>query len=75
MRLGTIAVLQHWVAVKELKLGTPSDPFAFLFWVSLLKLNSKKKGTLIIHGFLGNLVNNIIKKPCYVLYTQIIEFW
>ena len=27
----------------------------FLFGVSLLKLNSRKKGTLIINGLLGNL--------------------
>ena len=27
----------------------------FLFWVSLLKLNSRKKGTLIINGLLGNI--------------------
>ena len=38
-------------------LGTPVVPFCpFYFGVSLLKLNSRKKGTLIINGLLGNLV-------------------
>ena len=38
-------------------LGTPVVPFCpFNFGVSLLKLNSRKKGTLIINGLLGNLV-------------------
>ena len=37
-------------------LGTPVVPFCpFCFGVSLLKLNSGKKGTLIINGLLGNL--------------------
>ena len=36
---------------------TPTVPFCpFYFGVFLLKLNSKKKGTLIINGLLGNLV-------------------
>ena len=39
-----------------LKLGTPVVPFCpFYFGVSFLKLNSRKKGTLIINGLLGNL--------------------
>ena len=34
----------------------PSVPFyPFSFWVPLLKPNSRKKGTLIIKGLLGNL--------------------
>ena len=37
-------------------LGTPEVPFfPFQFGVSLLKLNIRKKGTLIIMGLLGNL--------------------
>ena len=40
-------------------LGIPVIPFCillpFLFWVSLLKLNSRRKGTHIINGLLGNL--------------------
>ena len=37
-------------------LGTPVVPFyTFYFGVSLLKLNSRKKGTLIVMGLLGNL--------------------
>ena len=32
----------------------------FFFWVPLLKPNSRKKGTLIIKGLLGNLV---VKEP------------
>ena len=30
-------------------------PLPFLFGVSLLKLNNRKKGTFIINGLLGNL--------------------
>ena len=38
------------------RLGTPVVPFCpFYFGVSLLKRNSRKKGTRIIHGLLGNL--------------------
>ena len=38
-------------------LGAPVVPFyPFSFWVPLLKPNSRKKGTLIIKGLLGNLV-------------------
>ena len=38
-------------------LGTPVVPFCpFYLGVSLLKPNSRKKGTLIIKGSLGNLV-------------------
>ena len=37
-------------------LGSPVVPFyPFSFWVPLLKPNSRKKGTLIIKGLLGNL--------------------
>ena len=40
-----------------LYLGTPVVPFyPFYFGVSLLKQNSRKKGTLITKGLLGNLV-------------------
>ena len=40
------------------KLGTPVVPFCPVYLgVSLLKLNSRKKGTLVIKGLLGNLVN------------------
>ena len=40
-------------------LGTPVVPFRpFYLGVSLLKLNSRKKGTLIINGLLGNLGPN-----------------
>ena len=38
-------------------LGTPVEPFfPFYLGVSLLKLNSRKKGTLFMKGLLGNLV-------------------
>ena len=37
-------------------LGAPVVPFyPFSFWVPVLKPNSRKKGTLIIKGLLGNL--------------------
>ena len=37
-------------------LGSPVVPcYPFSFWVPLLKPNSRKKGTLIIKGLLGNL--------------------
>ena len=40
-----------------LLLGSPVVPFyPFSFWVPVLKPNSRKKGTLIIKGLLGNLV-------------------
>ena len=39
-----------------LGLGTPVVPFCPLYFgVSLLKLNSRKKGTLVIDGLLENL--------------------
>ena len=39
-----------------IKLGAPVVPFyPFSFWLPLLKPNSRKKGTLIIKGPLGNL--------------------
>ena len=38
------------------RLGSPVVPFyPFSFWVPLLEPNSRKKGTLIIKGLLGNL--------------------
>ena len=38
-------------------LGPPVVPFCpFSFWVPLVKPNSRKKGTLIVKGLLGNLV-------------------
>ena len=41
-----------------LTLGAPVVPFyPFSFWVPLLKPTSRKKGTLIIKGLLGNLVH------------------
>ena len=47
-----------------LGLGAPVVPFyPFSFWVPLLKPNSRKKGTLIIKGLLGNLVVNPNPKP------------
>ena len=40
------------------KLGSPVVPFyPFSFWVPLLKPNSRKKGTRITKGLLGNLEN------------------
>ena len=45
-----------WWELGKLQLGTPVVPFyPFYFGVSLLKLNSRKKGILIIGGLLGNL--------------------
>ena len=37
-------------------LGTPVVPFFLFLWVSLLKLNSRKKATFIVKVLLGNLV-------------------
>ena len=34
----------------------------FHWWFSLLKLNSRKKGTFIIRGLLGNLENLFVQK-------------
>ena len=49
---------------RETFLGSPVVPFyPFSFWVPLLKPNSKKKGTLIVKGLLGNLVLEVFKKP------------
>ena len=43
-------------SVSSQSLGTPVVGFyPFYFGVSLLKLNSRKKGTLVIMGLLGNL--------------------
>ena len=45
------------------RLGSPVVPFyPFSFWVPLLKPNSRKKGTLIIKGLLGNL-GGLWKRP------------
>ena len=42
------------------RLGTPVVPFVpFYMGVSLVKLNTRKKGILIIKGLLGNLENKI----------------
>ena len=42
--------------VSRERLGSPVVPFyPFSFWVPLLKPNSRKKGTLIIKGLLGNI--------------------
>ena len=47
-----------WACSHTHKLGSPVVPFSpFCYGVSLLKPNSSKKGTLIIKGLLGNLVN------------------
>ena len=44
-------------------LGSPVVPFyPFSFWVPLLKPNSRKKGTLIIKGLLGNL-EHVVEIP------------
>ena len=41
-------------------LGTPVVPFCHLYsGVSFLKLNSREKGTLIIHGLVGNLDGSV----------------
>ena len=47
-------------------------PFCpFYFGVSSLKLNSRKKGTLIINGFLGNLgCNSSHSSPSYPVARQ-----
>ena len=36
-------------------LGSVVSSVPFQFWLSLLKLNNRKKGTLVINGLLGNL--------------------
>ena len=51
------AVFMGLVWGHHYSLGAPVVPFyPFSFWVPLLKPNSRKKGTLIIKGLLGNLV-------------------
>ena len=46
------------------KLGAPVVPFySFSSWVPLLKPNSRKKGTLIIKGLLGNLAKALEQEP------------
>ena len=48
-------------------LGPPVVPFCpFSFWAPLLKPNSRKKGTLIFKGLLGNLVTFIL--GCELLF-------
>ena len=50
------------------QLGSPVVPFCpFSFWVPLLKPNSRKKGTLIIKGLLGN--------PVKVYDLGVSELW
>ena len=45
-------------------LGTPVVPFCpFYLGFSLLKLNSGKKGTLVLKGLLGNLVSEFRQNP------------
>ena len=57
-------------------LGSPVVPmFPFLFGVSLLKLNIRKKGTLIIKGLLGNLVLgwskiNVPDRGCFEKFSS-----
>ena len=47
----------HKAVVGLASLSTPVVPFfPFCLGVSLLKLNGRKKGTIIIKGLLGNLV-------------------
>ena len=49
---------------KAASLGSPVVPFyPFSFWVPFLKPNSRKKGTLIIKGLLGNLVVMVFMTP------------
>ena len=50
---------------KVICLGSPVEPFyPFSFWVPLLKPNSRKKGTLIVKGLLGNLDVYKADKTC-----------
>ena len=56
------------------QLGTPVVPFyPFCLGVSLLKLKSRKKGTLIIRGLLGNLVN--VVHPKEVRHIRLLYPW
>ena len=58
-RLGCTAKRSERAASSEHELGSPVVPFyPFCFWVPLLRPNSRKKGTLIIKGLLGNLVKD-----------------
>ena len=51
------------LALLFFQLGTPVVPFSpFYLGVSLLKLNSRKKGTLIIMRLLGNLASFVYQK-------------
>ena len=53
----------------QTQLGSPVVPFyPFSFWVPLLKPNSRKKGTLIIKGLLGNLDNLDPQYPTFKLF-------
>ena len=48
--------------MNQASLGAPVVPFyPFSFWVPLLKPNSRKKGTLIIKGLLGNLAQHLAR--------------
>ena len=54
-------------------LGTPVVPYSpFHVGVSLLKLNSRKKGTLIIKGLLLNLGGEVqdLRKSCEVTWGE-----
>ena len=54
--LPSVHVADPKLVLLHKQLGTPVVPFfPFYFGVSLLKLNSRKKGTLIIMRLLGNL--------------------
>ena len=53
-------------------LGSPVVPFyPFSFGVPLLKPNSRKKGTLIIKGLLGNLVISRVIGRITIVITHI----
>ena len=52
-------------------LGAPVVPFyPFSFWVPLLKPNSRKKGTLIIKGLLGNLAAETLCRTTPAILPQ-----
>ena len=64
---------------KKLGLGAPlsrcpnSTLLPFFFWVPLLKPNSRKKGTLIIKGLLGNLVVLHLSLLCFFLLQVLMQ--
>ena len=53
--LNTSVMFNHLAPPSLLSLGAPVVPSCPFFGVSLLQLNSRKKGSLIIKGLLGNL--------------------